>query len=182
MERIVALVEGHTETHFVQAAYGNAIVQRPFANGDSVSLDLIAEAIIEHLDTVSGSISKVLILLDREGRDVSAADMRESLRTRIQPHCGKRSIYIGVSDRQVENWILADVDHVRKRFNAPDFNYLGDGSPGKNALKRLAGGDASFRDKADWLKCSTASAARVNSGSLDEFLQQIDFLWPWAMT
>jgi len=181
MERIVALVEGHTETHFVQSSYGNAIVQRPFANGDSVSLDLIAEAIVEHLDTISGSITKVLILLDREGRDLSPGEVRSALWAKIHPHCGTRKIYIGVSDRQIENWILADEIGMRERFSAPDFVYPGDGLGGKNALKALSGSDASFRDKAEWLKSTSTTQSRQNSKSLDDFLVQIDFFWPWAL-
>ena len=180
MERIIALVEGHTETHFINAAYGNAIVQRPIANGKDVGLDVIAEAIVEHLNTISGSISRVVILLDREGRQMSAKEMRDEILKRLEPSKGGRTIYLGVSDRQIENWIVADQNSMRARFSDSNYTYPGDGCSGKHLLKGLAGADASPRDKAVWLKATQASASRQRSTSLEDFLAQIDFYWPWA--
>jgi hypothetical protein len=180
MERIVALVEGHMETHFVRSTYGNAVVQRPFPNGRTVDLDLIVESIRDQLETVGGDITKVVILLDREGRDIPAPDMLKYLQDELGKCTSNRNLYIGVSDRQIENWVVADEDHMREKFDAPNYQYVGDGTSGRTTLEKLNGGDAGYRDKAYLLKSCSATGAARRSPSLAAFLQIINFDWGWA--
>jgi hypothetical protein len=181
MESIVALVEGHLETHFINLTFQNPIVMRPFPNGRDVSADLIIEAIEERLETIDGTLKRVLILFDRENRNETAASLAQKVRNALQKYSVSRSIYIGVADRMAENWIVADVGRMRIEFGDLDYSYEGDGTNGKSTLRKLNGGqDAGFRDKAALLKRCSAQTAANNSPSLHDFLQQIDFHWFWA--
>lgn len=180
MERIVALVEGHAETHFVNATYANAIVQRPFPNGDNVDLSLIIDAINDRLETVGNEITKVLVLLDRERRAQPAADVAIHIIEAVREKHPHRSLYVGVSDREFENWILADVEHMIAHTNIHNYAYPGDGCGGKHVLKQLtAGVDLGYRDKALLLKSSYCSRMRPRSPSFDRFAASIDFSWWW---
>ena len=117
MERIAALVEGDTEDFFFRSTYGRVIVQRPFPNGRSVDLDRIIDDIKDNIDTLGGSIRYVIILLDREGRDASAAEMAVRIKGQLQAVCTNREIMVRVTDRHIENWILADEEFIITKFD-----------------------------------------------------------------
>jgi len=180
MERIAALVEGHTETHFVKAAYPRAIVQRCLPNGKDVDIDVIIETIHDRMEILGGDIKKVLIIFDREGRTESAEYIQNYVREKLSKICNNRTFYIGVSDKQIENWIVADSDYIGKRYIKPEYKYPGDGTSGKEILKRLHGTDQAPGDKARMLKLTTPSQSKLNSVSLANFVNQIDFPWDWA--
>lgn len=180
MERIVALVEGHLETHFVNSSYANAIVQRPFPNGDDVDLDLIIESINDQLETVGGDISKVVIMMDREGRDQSAKDIASHVGDGVSKANPNRSIYVGVSDREIENWILADEELMASSFSLKSYKYKYEGNKGKSILRDISGGvDLGYRDKAKILKSCVASRVASNSSSFEQFQSSFDFEWWW---
>jgi hypothetical protein len=180
MERIAALVEGHTEHHFMHATYPKVIVQRCIPNGDDVNLDLIVSAIRDQLEVLGGEIRKVVILFDREGRATDAEEVAQYVRDKISDQCNHRKIYIGVSDREVENWIVSDQENMIELYGDKSYLYPGDGHNGKSTLKKLHGVDPAPRDKATILKSCSAQRAGENSPSLKSFLDSIDFDWPWA--
>jgi hypothetical protein len=115
----------HTEEHFIRATYSAAQIVRPFPNGEDVDLNLIVDAIVDALEIMSSNISKVLILLDRERRSLSANELASTLFTALTQKCTNRTFYIGVADRQIENWIIADEQRMRECFD-PGFSYSGD--------------------------------------------------------
>jgi hypothetical protein len=180
MEKIAAIVEGHTEEHFVKKTYGAVRVSRGIPNGRTVSTEVIVEAVLDALELVSGDVTKVIILFDREGRTQTAAELAEAVRSGISDRCGNRALYIGVSDRQIENWILADIETMRSLYD-PSFNYPGDGVSAKSLLKRLNNGvSLGPTDTAILLKSCSAIRGAAVSESLSDFLRQIDFHWYWA--
>ena len=181
MERIVALVEGHTEEHFVRSTYANVIVQRPFPNGKSVSLEFIVDAIVNSLEFVGGNIRRVLILLDREERLLSASDMAAYITNSVSARCPGRLFYVGVSDRHIENWVLADEQQIRMTYGDPQYIYAGDGTNGKPLLKRLLGPiSLGPRDRAQLIRDSSALRGAQKSESLKNFVSRVDFDWYWA--
>jgi len=180
MEKIAAIVEGHTEEHFIRATYASVHITRPIPNGRTVTTEVVIEAIIDALELIGGNISKVVVLLDREQRDLDAEAFIMAIRNGITPRCGARAIYIGVADRQIENWIIADEQEMRSRFDRT-FKYPGDGCAGKTVLQSLSGGTSRGpRDTALLLKSCSATRSAGNSPSLSRFIQAIDFDWVWA--
>jgi hypothetical protein len=169
------------ETHFVNSTYANAIVQRPFPNGDDVALDLIIECINDQLETVGGEIKKVIVLMDREGRHISASEMANLIAAGVSHKNPGRAFYIGVSDREIENWILADEQAVAVQCGNPGYGYDCEGRNGKSVLQKLTDGvDLGYRDKALLLKASYASRIRAKSPSFDNFVGSLDFEWWWS--
>lgn len=181
MERIVALVEGHMETHFVRSTYANAIVQRPFPNGRDVALEIIVECIIDALETVGGGIYRIIILLDREQRTLESCDIAAFILSSVRSAFPTRRFFVGVADRQIENWIVADEEFVRNRFGLASYTYAGDGTYGKGVLDTLCGNDLRGpKDKALMLKACSATRSAQGSQSLRAFVSSIDFGWRWA--
>jgi len=172
------LVEGHTETHFMKATYPRAVIQRCIPNGASVAVDRIVEEIFDRLEVLGGDISRVIVLFDREGRCESAKYISEYVIDKLKNAGCKRKVYVGVSDREIENWIVSDNNLMRERYGA-GYNYPGDGTNGKAILKALHGGDQAPGEKARLLKSCSPAAAKLNSPSLALFVEKIDFAWPW---
>jgi hypothetical protein len=180
MERIAAIVEGHTEAHFVHATYAASHIIRPIPNGETVPVEQIIEAILDAMDVIGGNISKILILLDREQREMEAEDFLSKIQSALELRCGTRKLYIGVADRQIENWIVADEQEMRNRYK-PDFEYQGDGCGGKAVLEKINGGvSLGPFDTALLLKSCSANRASTRSSSLARLLKIIDFDWFWA--
>jgi hypothetical protein len=180
MERIAAIVEGHTEYHFIRNTYGASTIQRAITNGRDVEISVIVDLIADALDVLSGDIQKVVILLDREKRAISSEEFATRLATELAPRAIGRTLYFGVSDRMVENWIVADEDKMRSRFEA-GYVYPGDGCHGKRELYRLNGGvSLGPLDTALLLKECSAVGAADRSPSLQIFRSGIDFSWAWA--
>jgi hypothetical protein len=180
MERIAALVEGQTEHHFVKKTYANSVIQRPFPNGKDVPIEVITECLLDAIETLGGDISKVLVLLDREGRAESADAMRTAIGAALVTASPNRSFYVGVTDRHIENWILADEDFVRGTFGQPSYVYLGDGTKGKPALDDVS--NKSLRsptEKAEMLKACSALKGQQLSPSLAAFCATVNFDWYW---
>ncbi|WP_156367731.1 hypothetical protein [Brevundimonas sp. Leaf363] len=164
----------------MEIAHPNSLVLKPFPNGITVSLGKIAEKIEFSLKAVGVDFDAIVVLLDRERRALPAADIAVELQQRLAELCPGRSFVIGVSDIQVENWILADVDRMRARFGNEAYIYAGDGVGGKRRLGELSGGESfSPRAKAELLKSCKASSIRASSASFDRFCGAANFEWFW---
>lgn len=174
------MVEGHTEAYFFEIAHPNCRVLRPFPNGITVSIAKIAEKIEFSLRTVGNDFDSILIILDRERRASSADSIKIELSQRLMEICPGRSFIIGVSDIQVENWILADEENIKSKFNSNDYKYQGDGTGAKHRLSELSGGESfSPRTKAEMLKSSKASRISQTSPSFASFHETVNFEWFW---
>ena len=180
MERIVAMVEGHLEYHFMKESYPRVLVQRCIPNGRDVGLDLIIEAISDQLEIIDGSFQKVVILLDRERRKEKASEIMSYLRDKLSIKDPSRLFYVGVADLMAENWILSDEHFINSEYLIQDYTYCGDGVAGKSRLAGITGNDLAPRDKARMLKAISSRRGCENSNSLLQFISQIDFSWYWA--
>jgi hypothetical protein len=182
MEKIAALVEGHTEHHFVSATYPKVIVQRCLPNGISVDLGLIVSTIRDQSEILQGDIKRVIVLFDREGREMSCKEIASTVAKELATVCSGRTYYIGVSDRVIENWIVADEDQMKQFYGNDEYFYPGDGTNGKKILRDLHGSELAPRDKAVILKSCSARSAKARSQSLGDFIDSIDFDWAWAQS
>lgn len=180
MPRILAMVEGHTEAIFFEIAHPDCLVLRPFPNGITVSISKIAEKIEFSLRAVGNDFDAIVVMLDRERRAAEASSISKELAQRLREICPGRPFLIGVSDIQIENWILADEDKMRERFGSTEYTYAGDGLGAKRRLGELSGGESfSPRTKAELLKSCKASSIASKSPSFACFQAAAGFEWYW---
>ncbi|MBI1407878.1 MAG: hypothetical protein GC145_17325 [Caulobacter sp.] len=135
---------------------------------------------MDRIEILGGEITKVVILLDREGRDESSNHIADEIRQKVKASGCSRDLYIGISDREIENWILSDETFVSAKYELEGYSYSGDGTNGKGLLKNIHGSEQSPIDKARALKATSPAFARMLSPSLASFVDQIDFAWHWA--
>lgn len=178
MRRIVAIVEGQTEEHFIRRTYPSALILRPFTNGKDVPISVIAAKIAAPLARIGADFGDFMILIDRERRAMTATEFAQALREELASVANGRTFSIGVPDIQIENWILAAESEMRRRFDA-GFTYAGDGTAAKGVLRTISGVSHSPLEKAELLKACLAVEIAEKSPSFALFKSQVRCDWAW---
>lgn len=167
------LVEGHTEQKIVQAICPKAVVQRINLNGNSVEANAIAVRVATQARLWGGKYRPIVILVDREKRTQTAVEFAASLSSAIRDQGIEDPIVVGVADRMIENWILANPS-LWPNGEAPD-NV--DGTAGATQLKKLRRNSyAKSSDGPRLFKECSPSALRQRSPSFRSFADQLELL------
>lgn len=102
------IVDGLTEQRFVQSVCKNRPVKILNCNGCSVSSGAIAKRAATIIRVWGGKFFPIVILVDRESREQSAADFQDALVSSIRNEGITDILVVGVADRMIENWMLGD--------------------------------------------------------------------------
>lgn len=100
------IVEGHMEADIIKGLCRKAEVRRLRMNGCDVPVKKVAEIIAPQLRLLQRKTSEIVIILDREQRETSSADLEIAIRrelNRMEIDCGR--ITITCPDRNFESWI-----------------------------------------------------------------------------
>lgn len=127
------LVEGSLEKKFIENACPGSTVRSVIPNGIKVTLDAIAERIATHYRLLEKRHSPIVVVLDREGREMQWDEMKRQILIKLKGH-GITSIEIGICDRKIENWIIADAELFPEISNE-DVSVI----EGKRAIKMKLG-------------------------------------------
>ena len=185
MNKPAFLVEGDLEQRFIQANCKNCPVQKINCNGKAVSLEAIAKRVgtLARLMEKRHSPSVIIVIFDREHRSQTSEEIENSFLNLLKSECVGTKVVVGVPDRTIESWILADVE----RFAASAGVCIADaviaeGKNGKNVLRGLLGGRAYSEPihGVAWLKSARASILSTQSASFRRFatlLRDIECWW-----
>lgn len=103
------LVDGHMEQKIAQRLCAGCPVRILNINGRDVQIHAIAKQVATQFRLLNNRYYPVVILIDREERDVSADDLAKALVNEAERQGVPRDqLIVGVADRMIENWILAD--------------------------------------------------------------------------
>lgn len=102
------LVDGVTEQKFIQSICKDRPVKIINCNGEKVSVEAIARRAASLIRLWGGRCFPVVILVDRESRNRSASGFCEDLLNAIRAEGIRDEIIVGVADRMIENWMIAD--------------------------------------------------------------------------
>ena len=181
MPKLAALVDGHTEQSFLQITYPPDQIRiiRCLPNGDDVSLERVAEEIIDKLATLSGEYDRVLVLFDREDRAAPCADIAAQLTQLTSAAIGDRTMLFGIKDIEIENWILADETFVRSLGDGA-YTYTREGHSAKPTLSAFFRESLSPQKKAAFLAGCAPTRIGAQSESFRVFAAQCaDLDWWW---
>lgn len=135
------LVDGHLEKKFVQKICPGKVVRIIGCNGKSVQMSAIAKKVASHCRLLKGKCYPIIIIIDRESRSTSCEEIREELLMEMQSHNVKDNVIIGVADRMIENWILADYKTVEENCKTiKKLSGCQDGSHGKKVISECMTG------------------------------------------
>lgn len=102
------LVDGITEQRFIQLVCKNSSVKLTNLNGASVDASALAKRIASLIRIWKGRFRPIVVIVDREKRDESAESFAASLLAKIREEAITDDVIVGVADRMIENWMLAD--------------------------------------------------------------------------
>lgn len=138
MNSAAFLVDGHQEKKFVQKICPGKPVRMLNLNGSSVTPTAIAKRIASHCRLLRGKYHPIVIWVDREDRETPAPVLVAELDAAIRAEGVRDDVVLGVADRAIENWILADRKTVhpycRDKVSYPR---QPDGFNGKSKMKKL---------------------------------------------
>lgn len=180
MNKAAFLVEGHLEQKFVRQTCPKSIVRRINCNGKNASMSAIARRIATQCRLLGGRNYPIIVIFDREDRTVSVDELRDELLKEIANNEVTDSIVIGIPDRTIENWILADREiimrHSKRRGKIP---LNAEGLHGKRIMGKQIENYHETTLGVDLLTKCRASELNRNSNSFSHFFKQLDSINCW---
>jgi Domain of unknown function (DUF4276) len=178
------LVEGDLEQKFIQNVCQGAPVQKINCNGDETSLDAIAKRVGSLGRLLHKRHTPIIVIFDREGRKEESEDIELQFREKLKSENLNVPVIIGVPDRNIETWILADPEQFSASANVSNVSdqCRFEGKCGKANIKKLLKNKATYVETIDgvkWLKSSRPNEIQKNSPSFRRFAAALAKLNCW---
>lgn len=131
------IVDGLTEKKIVQRLCQGVTVRTLSLNGKDVALPALAKAAFSLIKLFKGRHYPVIIIVDREGRNLSSQDIEVEL-TKLLIDLGvpDNDIIVCCPDRMIENWMLADDEYFEEIYDIK-LTEAYEGTHGKRDIKQL---------------------------------------------
>ena len=167
------IVDGFTEKLIIQKICPGQPISRTDLNGRDVSIQAIAKKIASLIRLFNNRNYPIIVLIDKEERDMSTVEIIEELETQIIENgiidCDLR---IGVADRMIENWIIADWDCLNsKKKNKPNIT---EGLNGASVIKKIKGSYGKTTDGVDLFLSANQNVMYENSESFKLFVDKLE--------
>jgi len=175
MNKSAFIVEGHLEQYFIQATCPGRPVRRLECNGHNVSVAAIAKRIMTHCHLFNNNYYPIIVMIDREDRHETSTQICSLILSEVRGLGITDNIIIGIADRMIENWILADPDIINQCQNkikdVPAASY--EGFLGKNIISQYLRSYQETTDGVDLLLKCRASHIKNSSPSFADFCTRL---------
>jgi hypothetical protein len=158
----------------VEALCPGSAVRIINCNGDDVALEAIAKRVGTLARLVHNRFSPIVVLIDREQRQAESSKIKRELLALLSQENINGPVVVGVADRMIENWILADCETFSRLANIkitlPEDGFEGTG--GEARLKALLPNSLTYVKTihgVEWIKNCDADTLRQKSASFREF-------------
>lgn len=167
------IVDGYTELKIVQNICPGRPVKRTDLNGKNVAINAIAKKIAWHIRLMGNRYYPIIILVDREERNISFQEMASQIRLGLENEgIISQDLRIGVADRMIENWIIADWEQLNGTLeNKPDKT---DGCNGTSSIKKIKLTYDKTTDGVNYFISARQPAIYRNSPSYRHFIDQLE--------
>jgi hypothetical protein len=181
------LVDGVMEQRIISRLCQGKIVQRLNCNGTDTPIEVIVDRIEFHIRILNNRCSPIVVLIDREKRPATCEQIIQQISEKLDERGYGGQYVVGVADRCIENWILADWNNVAERFKEHGIKPIDDCSKfeetqGKTELKRLLPRELLYNEptwgKDMFLSCRPEKIYE-NSASFRAFVDKLSMQCPW---
>lgn len=174
MSKPAFLIDGYTEKLILGRICPDSTVRRIDMNGRNVRISSMATKIASIIRTLGNRFYPIVILVDREGREISKKDMEEKLTEELEKLDINCNLIVGVADKMIENWIIADWDNIKEYTGTKDSKpEITDGIGGKGAIKKVLPDYQETLDGVQLFIGSNPHIMKENSPSFNSFSQKI---------
>lgn len=177
------IIEGHLEKLFLSSICPGRKVLKLEVNGRDVALEAIVKRIESFAVLFHGKYYPIIIVFDREGRSESASNIAKLVLERLKEKRPSDAFIVGVADRMIENWILADWGNLKQSIShLPSLpTHATEGVNGKAILRRLLGSEkySATIQGPKLLKQARATEIEKQSASFKAFKEQLLFDCAW---
>lgn len=171
------IVDGFTEKNIIQSLCPGMPVRRTDLNGKNVSLEAMSKRIASLIRLLNNRNYPIIILVDKEDRNIPNEFMCEELRRLItEQGVNDLELKIGVADRMIENWIIADWEKISLNITKPEIT---DGLRGSSKLRELLGSYGKTTDGVEMFLNATPQRIYQNSPSYRFFIDQLKDVDCW---
>ena len=181
------LVDGVMEQRIIGHICRGKTVQRLNCNGTDTPLEVIVNRIEFHIRILNNRYSPIIVLIDREKRTKTCEEIAAEMSCLLIARGYGNQFVLGVVDRCIENWILADWSSVAEHFKeyciltAPEGAHF-EGMQGKTELKKLLPRELLYNEptwgKDMFLSCRVDRIYQ-NSISFRTFIDQLNLPCAW---
>lgn len=183
MSKPAFLIDGFTEKLILENICPNTKINRINCNGNSVSICAMAKRICTLIRLLNNKYYPIFVIIDREDREESVSQIIADLESEFKKVGIKEDVRIGVCDRMIENWTLADWDSF-KRSTGIDENMirpiLFEGTQGKTKVKKYYPNYQETTDGVEFFLKANPAIMFENSDSFKIFvskIKDIDCFW-----
>lgn len=176
------LIEGQMEKLILQSICPGVPIRRIGCNGEDVAMDVMAKFIDTHIQLLNNRHYPIVIVFDREGRVSNCDDLRNQLSAELNNRGFDGQYIIGVPDRMIENWILADKKMLESHYGVSLARQNYEGMSGGGKLKEILKDEHNYHKTTMgvelFLKCDPQIIYQ-KSKSFRDLVDAINFQCPW---
>lgn len=176
------IIEGHIEKRILQSICRGFPIRRIGCNGEDVSMSVMAKFIDTHIRLFNNRHYPIVIIFDRELRQASCNALIRELTSELNDRGHGGQFVVGIPDRTIENWILADRQMLVDSYNANVNNASYEGSVGKSEIKKMLGADYKYHETTLgvelFLKCNPKVIYK-RSPSFRSLVKKLPYRCPW---
>ena len=182
MSKPAFMVDGHMEMKFLQSICKGHPITRLNINGKDVRISAIAQRVATQSRLLK-TCSPIVIFFDREDRKEPADKLTEEFVRELANAGVEADTIVGVSDRMIENWVLADFEVFSEHYGLsgePEKNF--EGTDGKSEIRKLLPANRTYEETSDGvsiLKRCRPSIMADGSPSFDAFRKRLDIDCWW---
>jgi len=184
MNNVAFIVDGQQEQKILQKICPGSPIRRLNCNGEHVELVAAAKRAASLIRLIGNAFYPIVMVFDREKRPDSSEKIEKELLRLILQEGITTEVIIGVPDRMIENWTLADWDtvstHGQLKGKRPDTI---EGKNGKSIICKLLPKSRYYHETiegVDWFLRAKAEILYETSRSFERFadaLASINCAW-----
>lgn len=171
------IVDGFMEKEIIKRICPDHAIRRLDLNGRDVPISLMAKKIALLIRLLNNKCYPIIIVVDREQRIQPAESISAELRKTLLQLGVKDKLIIGVADRNIESWILADWASMEGKVNKQSPKpKQAESTNGKSKLKELVKGYRETTDGVEFFVGARPCEMAKNSPSFKAFFTQLNSL------
>jgi hypothetical protein len=171
MSKPAFIIDGFTEKGIVQKLCPGRPISRTDLNGKNVTLPAMAKRIATLIRLLGNRCYPIIILIDKEQREANFAEIADELRAAlVDEGVTDQDLRIGVADRMIENWTLADWERLGGTDEKPGCT---DGIHGAGMIRTIKGSYNKTTDGVEYFIDARQETIYANSPSYRHFIDQL---------